>query len=234
MISLLLGLLACGTSGTDSADTSGGGGDTGDPDADELPYSGSCPAASGLLDGATWEYVYNSTWEDANDRAGGWTMSAALADDGTTWEVVTELDVAGSNNTLVETNTYGYGCDADGLWLLTQYTESVTTVSEPYEGWREYTYDAPVLIMPATTEVGDIWDSVYTGTWTNELGQTRTAGRTLTYEIIGVEAVETEAGSWNAMIWTETTSTGVVTTSHRVSGLGMVSSQDADLVAYTQ
>lgn len=232
MISLLFGLLACGTAGgTDSA--GGDTADSGDPDADELPYSGDCPAASGLVDGATWEYVFNSSWEDANDRTGGWTAKATAGDDGT-WQVVTKLEVAGTNNTLEETNTYGYGCDAEGLWLLTQYTESVTTVSEPYEGWREYTYTAPILIMPATIDVGSYWDSVYAGTWTNELDQTRTASRTLTWDVIGVESVDTPAGSWNAMIWTETTSTDVVTTYHYVSGLGMVSSDAADLTAYSQ
>lgn len=228
-------LLACGTE-TPSTDTAGGADDTGDAGpADELPWTGSCPAASGLADGATFEYVYNADWEAANARTGGWNSEVTANDDGS-YTVVQFLSASGSNVEIEQTTTLGYTCDAEGLWLVSQHLDVSTSVYEadPYVSWTEYTYDGPVFIMPVTVEEGQKWQSIYAGTWVNELDMKRSADATFTFEFTGVEALEVPAGSWNAMKWVSTSATGVEFNSWWVSGLGMVADQDSDLTAYSQ
>ncbi len=223
---VLISLFACGT--TDTTDTSGGGGDTGPGEADEIPWTGDCPAASGVIDGAHLEYVYTATWEEHNDRSGGWTYDVSANGDGTYTGVMT-IEVAGVNNTMEEVDTLGYGCDADGLWLVSKRVDSTVTVYEPYEGFLEYTLDAPVLLMPVDMETGTKWKTEYAGSTMNELDQKRAINESYVTEVMGNEAVDVPAGSWTAMRWTRTSSLGTETNSWVVSGLGLVKDDDSDL-----
>jgi hypothetical protein len=226
----LLALAACATDDSSGGDSAGGG-DTGPGTADELPWTGDCPGPSGFADGASFAYEYNATWEDANDRSGTWTAEIHKEDDGT-YTVNGTVSVSGSNNTYEEENVATYGCDADGLWLLTLNVTAVTTVYDPYESSQDYEFTAPILIMPANTEEGTRWTSTYDGVYTNELGARRTADASYDWLVEGVDAVDTPAGSWNAQRWTKTSSLGTATNEWRVSGLGMVANTDSNLTDY--
>jgi hypothetical protein len=215
-------------------DTSAAGDDSGTLDTPEIDWTGDCPSASGIVAGATWTYEYNEAYEKSSSLSGGYTME--VTDFGTdgTLTLVTQIDSAGSNNTYTATQTDTYSCNDEGLWLLDTYLEYTTTVYYAYEGYQDYTWNVPTLIMPVTVEVGDDWESVYDGVYETELGQRRAQDYTTTTTVTGREEIDVPAGTYTAMVWNAVTSLGSNTTTYVANGTGAVATPYADLVEVEQ
>lgn len=226
-------LAACGgKDGGGGGDDSGGGDDTGleQPDID---WTGACPAASGIGTATRWEYTYNEAYEASSGLSGGFTVEVTEINDDGTFVMVTTEESSGSNNTYSSVTTETWGCDDEGLWLLETYYEYEVTVYKPYEGYRDYTWNAPTLVMPKDVDVGSEWESVYDGTYVNELGASRSADDTVLTEVTGLEEVTVPAGTYTAMVWVQDASLTSPTTSWYVLGTGLVKSPEADLTAFT-
>lgn len=233
---LVIAILGC-AGGKDAKDDGEVGGDdtaggTTVPPT-EYDWSGDCPPASGIGANTTWEYEYNEQYEKSNATTGTYSVEVEdRAEDGTL-TLVTEVSTEGSNNSFESKTTSQYGCDGTGLWLLATYYEYTVTVYYPYEGWREYTYDAPILLMPASVDVGDSWETVYAGVYVDELGARRATDYIISTEVTGREELTVPAGTFTAMEWSQSWSTGSDTTAWYSNGVGLVASEEADLVEFT-
>jgi len=228
-------LLALGCAGKDKKedDTGGGGTGTDTLETPDINWSGVCPSATGLGTSTEWVYEYNEAFQKASLLSGGYTTRVDSVGDDGTLVVVTEIDTTGSNNTYTATQTNTYGCDGDGLWLLDSYLEYEVTVYYAYEGYQDYEWYSPVLLVPATVEVGDEWDSVYDGIYEDELGARRAQDYTVTTTVTSRESITVPAGEFTAMIWETLNTLGQRTTTYVANGTGAVATQEADLIEFT-
>lgn len=226
----LLLLAACG-----GKDGGGGGGGEEDSGLEQpaIDWNGACPAASGIGTSTRWEYAYNEAYEASSGLSGGFTVEVTEVHDDGTFVMVTTEASSGTNNTYNSVTTETWGCDDEGLWLLETYYEYEVTVYEAYAGFRDYTWNAPILVMPQEVDVGTAWESVYDGTYVNELGASRSADDTVLTEVTGLEEVTVPAGTYTAMVWVQDASLTSPTTSWYVLGTGLVKSPEADLTSFT-
>lgn len=225
---LLLGCAGGKDGGKDGDGDGDGGGDTTD-----INWTGACPAASGIGTATVWEYEYNEAYQDANDATGSYSVIVGDPGDNGEITLITAIETTSGNRSFESTSTSEYGCDDEGLWLLTTYYEYTVTVYEPYEGFEDYAFEAPILMMPQSVASGENWESVYKGTFETELGTRLAVNYSVTTEVTGTEDVTVPAGEYHAMVWTQTRSTGAESTVWVANGTGMVASEEADLVAFT-
>lgn len=230
---LLCFTFACG-GGKGGEDDTGPAATGTDPlETPDIDWSGTCPSISGIAAGTTWTYTYNAAYEKGTSTEGGYTVEVTdVGDDGTV-TLETHIETQGSNNSYEATGTNTYGCDDEGLWLIGSYFEYAVTVYYTYEGFQDFTWNAPVLIMPATTDVGTTWESVYDGIYEDELGARWAQDYTVANEVTARVEVTVPAGTFTAQEWVQDASQSVPVTNYYANGTGLVQSEEADLTEFS-
>lgn len=232
-VGLILALGCAGKKQDDADDTSSVGDSGTSPETPPINWSGSCPSATGIGTSTRWEYEYNEAFEESSSLSGTYSVEVTGVGEDGTLTLVTEVETQGSNNSFESTTTETFGCDDEGLKLLDTYYEYVVTVYESYEGYQDYTWNTPVLLVPTSVEVGDSWESVYDGVYEDELGARRAQDYTVVTEVTGREEVTVPAGTYTAMVWVSDSSLSVPVTNYVANGTGKVATPEADLVSFT-
>lgn len=227
--------LGCGGGGDDKKDGKGasGGDDSGELEQPDINWTGECPAASGFGTSTRWEYQYTEAYEEESGLTGTRVVEITeVGGDGTLTLVSTE-EYTGTNNSYVTVVTDTVGCDGEGLWLIDRYREYEVTVYKPYEGFYDYTWNAPAMLIPVEVDVGTEWETVYDGTYVNEVGATRAADDVVVTTVTGLESVEVPAGTYTAMVWEQDSELTVPVTVWYVLGTGFVRSEELELTSFS-
>ena len=199
-----------------------------------------CPEYSGLHDaGDEWDWQHTAAWTEANGgTTGTWTImldALDLDEAGDVIEVV--VTAVGIDNTPDTATTHWstdvrLQCDAGGLWLKSAgWTGEIASPvgTFPVALLKELTsYD---LVMLPEMEVGTTWAADVEGTTTDPQNGEQPYAETIT-RTVTASSVVVPAGSYDALTVTGDGTDGLVTTSRIVSGLGTVSDDVGELVAY--
>jgi len=124
-----------------------------------------------------------------------------------------------------------YRCDSQGAWLLSSATES-TLVQQgiTVENQAETVY-TDSFIMPREIALGDHWLSVFSGTTTTSAG-TQSHSYVIESEITATDTVTVGAGSYSALVVSETFEDGRRSDYRVADGPGFLLSEEYELVGY--
>ncbi len=235
-LSLLLALLTLGLAtacGEDDKDT-GPEGDTDtdtdtDTDADGDTDAGPCNDWTGIAGvGTTWVYDF------ADGELSGTVDSEVTAYDAGNGSVTVDSDstIAASGTTTTSLTTTDYLCDAEGFWMLSQYTEySVEYGETTYEGWTDTTYNAPVLLIPGDLAVGSTWTTSYDGVTETNVSGPQEITSTVEQEAVEEAQATVPAGTYDTIhVIYSGDGSGE---SWVAAGVGSVKTNVSELVSYT-
>ena len=124
-----------------------------------------------------------------------------------------------------------YRCDSQGAWVVSSVTAS-TLVQQgvTVENQAETIY-TDSFIMPLEIELGARWQSVFSGTTTTSSG-TQSHSYVIESEITATDTVTVGAGSYAALVVTETFEDGRRSDYRVADGPGFLLSEEYELVDY--
>jgi hypothetical protein len=205
-----------------------------------VPAGPQCPSPSGFDElGRTWTRSYTSAHAAATDESGQWTERVATYDvQDDVVNVVIHTDAAYE---IPDFEDYTasldatYRCDADGLWLLSQFTSfSYVFNGNPREGTVDLVYTEPPLLLPADAGRGSSWEIRARGDVTSTPpGDTTSFTVQTTATIASTAVINVRAGEFPEALAIDYTTDDVTTTEYVADGVGWILTADDELVAYT-
>jgi hypothetical protein len=127
-----------------------------------------------------------------------------------------------------------YFCDVSGAWILSSETSGLTVVEDLTVETHTETVYTDSFIMPQIIELGDSWQSVFSGTTTDSTGTSTDHRVTIDSEVSATDTVTVEAGSFSALVISETFEDGSSSSYRVAEGPGFLLSEDFELVAYEE
>lgn len=205
LLALLLAAtaLACTEKDTDDEDEDGGDEDEetdGDGPGGGGGGSGAC---SPIFPVDTARHTLHYEWIDAETgTTGAWSVAYAGADtlDGqAAWRLDGVYETLSEDFESRSWISFWYACDDEGVWVLGNDTEQVSTTSAGTSEYSSQTrYTRPALAAPAQVDVGTTWTQDAEYRIVDDRGNDDIHSSSTNYEITDLAPVDVPAGSFEA------------------------------------
>ena len=127
-----------------------------------------------------------------------------------------------------------YRCDAIGAWLLSSQTEMETVIDGMSVSQITETIYFDAFIMPPIIELGDSWQSVFTGETTDSAGTISEHRTVIDSTVTAVENLTVGAGQFDALVIEERFEDDRRSAYRVAAGPGFLLSDDYELMDYSE
>ena len=201
------------------------------------PNSSSCPAwASISPEGSMRSFQTTASYESSTGVASQYVSEVvSITPSGDGVEVLLVVDGVSQSESW-ESYAYQtisvYRCDRQGAWVVSSTVDSTLVQGGVTVESSAETVYTDSFIMPLELELGDRWQSVFSGTTTTSAG-TQSHSYAIDSEVSATDTVTVGAGSYSALVISETFEDGRRSDYRVADGPGFLLSEEYELVGYS-
>jgi hypothetical protein len=199
--------------------------------------SARCPVwASISPEGSVRSFQTTSSYESSTGVASQYVSEVvSITSDGDGVEVLLVVD-GQSQSESWESYTYQttsiYRCDRQGAWAVSSAVDSTLVQGGVTVESSAETVYTDSFIMPLNLELGDRWQSVFSGTTTTSAGS-QSFSNAIDSEVTATDTITVGAGSFSALVISETFEDGRRSDYRVADGPGFLLSEEFELVGYS-